>query len=64
MRLSPTVPLQYRVTRFVHYKTTRNINMESIKKHSVACCCIPPIAAKDYVPKGDYTKIDGLKTCK
>ncbi|KAH6667425.1 dienelactone hydrolase family protein-like protein [Halenospora varia] len=36
--------------------------MDSIASHSVACCSIPPIAAKDYVPKGEYKTIGGLKT--
>lgn len=32
---------------------------------SKACCSVPPITAvKDYKTRGDYTTIDGLKTCK
>ena len=31
---------------------------------SKACCSVPPIlAVKDYKIKGDYTTIDGKKTC-
>ena len=33
-------------------------------QHSEECCKIPPIVVKDFQPKGEYTTVDGLKTCK
>ncbi|CAG7932725.1 unnamed protein product [Penicillium olsonii] len=36
--------------------------MEATNGHSKACCNVPPVVSSDYVAKGSYSELGGLKT--
>lgn len=40
------------------------LNIAQVKMSCEACRTIPPVTTGQYVPKGQYETIAGLKTCK
>ena len=37
--------------------------MPAVSGHSEACCNIPPVVSSEYVAKGTYEHLGGIKTC-